>query len=158
MDAPHGGAELLRQNGTLVSRLTFRAWPGFNVGMVISMGERNYEVFVVRYIGDITDGKFMDIAVCISEMGVGNSRFLGCELTEEWEELQTLFPDADVELLQQWCAGIRKEFCSSDRNHIVREALKDCSNNIEVSLSHLTLAPEDDPRTEMRKLLRTHSR
>ena len=122
------------------------------------MGTRKFQVFVVRYIGDITDGKSMDIAICMSEIVDGNSGFLGCEYKEEWEKLGTLFPDADIEFLQQWCAGVRKEFCSPDTNHMVQEALKDCSNNIEVSLSRLTLTAADDPSAEMQKLLQIHSR
>jgi hypothetical protein len=122
------------------------------------MDARNFEVILVRYIGDITDGKSMFIAICMSELVDGNGRFLGCEYTEKWDKLGALFPEADIEALQQWCAGVREEFCSPETNHMAQEALKNCSNNIEVSVSRLTLKAADDPSTEMKKLRQIHSR
>jgi len=75
------------------------------------MGTRDFQIFVVRYVGDIASDKSKNIAVCMSEISDGDGRFLACEYTDEWEKLKVLFPDADVEFLKDWCDAVRKEFC-----------------------------------------------
>ena len=122
------------------------------------MGTRDFQIFVVRYVGDITSGKFMNIAICMSEISNGDGRFLACEYTDEWEKLKVLFPDADVEFLKDWCDAVRKEFCCPDTNRMVQDGLEDCSSNIDVSVSRRTLKATDDPNEEMRKLFQVHSR
>jgi hypothetical protein len=66
------------------------------------MGTRNFQVFVVRYVGDIVRGNSMAIAICMNEIVGGDNPFLGCEHTEEWEKLRALFRDADIDFLKQW--------------------------------------------------------
>jgi hypothetical protein len=122
------------------------------------MGTRNFQVFVVRYVGDIVRGNSMAIAICMNEIVGGDNPFLGCEHTEEWEKLRALFRDADIDFLKQWCEAVRRDFCSPDTNHMIQAALKDCSTNIDVSVSPLTLNDTDDPGVEMKKLFQTHSR
>jgi hypothetical protein len=61
------------------------------------MGTRDFQIFVVRYVGHIASDKSMNIAICMSEISDGDSRFLACEYTDEWEKLEVLFPDADIE-------------------------------------------------------------
>jgi hypothetical protein len=121
------------------------------------MGTRDFQIFEVRYIGDIGSGKFMKIAVCMSEVSDGGSPFLGCEYTNEWARLEALFPDADIDFLKNWCEAVRKEFCCPDTSRLVQEGLEDCSSNIDVLVSRKTLNAADDPGEEMRKLLRVHS-
>jgi hypothetical protein len=122
------------------------------------MGARDFQIFVVRYVGNIASGKFMNIAICMSEISDGDRRFLACECTDEWEKLEAQFPDADIDFLKEWCEAVRKEFCCPDTNRMVQERLEDCSSTIDVSVSRRTLMATDDPYEEMRKLLQVHSR
>ena len=122
------------------------------------MGTRDFQIFVVRYVGDLTSGKFMNIAICMSEISGRDDRFLACQYTEEWDKLEVLFPDADIDFLKDWCEAVRKGFCSPDTNRMVQEGLEDCSCNIDVSLSRRTLRATDDPHEEMGKLFQVHPR
>jgi hypothetical protein len=122
------------------------------------MGTRDFQIFMVRYVGNIASGKFMNIAVCMSEISDGDSRLLACECTDEWEQLEALFPGADIDFLKDWCEAVRKEFCSPDTNRMVQERLKDCSSNIDVEVSRMTLLATDDPDRELRKLFQIHLR
>ncbi len=122
------------------------------------MVTRDFQIFVVRYVGEITSGKSMDIAICMNEIVLGDNPFLGCEHTGDWGKLEALFPDADIDFLKHWCEAVRKDFCSPDTNAVVQEALKNCSTNIDVSVSRLTLNATDDPGAEMKKLFQAHSR
>lgn len=121
------------------------------------MGTREFRIFLVRY-ADKPNGKFMNIAVCMSEASDGDSRFLACECTDEWEELEALFPNADVDFLRDWCEALQKEFCAPHTNRSVEERLEDCSSQIEASVSCSTLQATDEPNEEMRKLVRLHLR
>jgi len=122
------------------------------------MDTRDFQIFVVRYVGHIASDKCMNIAICMSEISDGDSRFLACEYTDEWEKLEVLFPDADIDFLKDWCEAVRKEFCCPDTNRMVQDGLEDCSSNIDVSVSRRTLKATDDPNEEMRKLFQVHSR
>jgi hypothetical protein len=122
------------------------------------MGTRNFQIFVVRYVGDIVRGNSVVIAVCMNEIAGGDNPFLGCEHTRGWGELEALFPDADIDLLKRWCEALRNDFCSPDTNPLVQEALKNCSTNIDVSVSRITLDATDDPGGEMKKLFHAYSR
>ena len=121
------------------------------------MGIRAFQVFVVRY-ADTPNREFMNIAVCMSEISNGDSRFLACECTGEWEKLEARFPNADIDFLKNWCEAVQKEFCTPDTNRLVQERLEDCSSNIDVSVSRMTLKPTDEPDEEMRKLVNLHLR
>jgi hypothetical protein len=122
------------------------------------MGKRDFQIFVVRYVGDVTSSQSIDIAICVSEISDRDGRFLACEYIKDWERLKVLFPEADVDFLNEWCESIRKDFCSPDTNRMVQEALQDCSSNIDVSVSRITLDARDDPIEEMKKLFTVHSR
>lgn len=121
------------------------------------MGTRDFQIFVVRY-ADKPNGKFMNIAVCMSEISDGGRRFLACECTDEWEKLEALFPNADIDFLKDWCEAVQKEFCTPDTNRLVQERLEDCSSLIDVSVSRRTLMATDEPDEEMRKLVQVHLR
>lgn len=122
------------------------------------MDTRDFKIFVIRYAGDITSSKFMTLAICMSEISDGDSRFLGCQYTDEWERLEALFPNADIDFLKNWCEAVRKGFCCFDTNRMVQEGLEDCSSNINVSILRRTLKATDDPGEELRKLFQAHSR
>ncbi len=49
----------------------------------VYVGTRDFQILVARY-ADKPNGKFMNIAVCMSEISNGGSRFLACECTDEW--------------------------------------------------------------------------
>ena len=121
------------------------------------MGTRDFQVFVVRFV-DKPNGKFMNMAVCISEISEGDNRLLACECTDEWEKLEALFPNADIGFLKDWCEALQKEFCAPDTNRAVQERLEDCSSNIDVSVFRMALKATDEPGEEMRKLVRVHLR
>lgn len=120
------------------------------------MGTCDLQIFVVRYVGNELQNKSINIAVCVSETSRGGPPFLGCECTEDWEELEALFPDADIDFLKDWCDALRKDFCSPDTNRSVQERLQDCSSSIDTSISRRTLEATANPREEMRKLVQTH--
>lgn len=121
------------------------------------MGTRDFQIFVVRYV-DKPNGKFMNMAVCMSEVSDVDSRFLACECTDEWEKLEALFPNADIDFLKDWCEAVQKEFCTPDTNRLVQERLEDCSSQIDVSVSRRTLMATDEPDEEMRRLVQAHLR
>jgi hypothetical protein len=121
------------------------------------MGTRDFQIFLVRYV-DKPNGKFMNIAICMSEISNGDSRFLACECTQEWEKLEALFPNADIDFLKDWCEAVQKEFCTPGKNRSVEERLEDCSSQIDVSVSRRTLKATDEPNEEMRKLVHLHLR
>ena len=121
------------------------------------MGTRELEIFLVRYV-DKPNGKFMNIAICMSEISDGPNRFLACKCTDGWEKLETLFPNADIALHKDWCEALQEDFCTPDKNRSVQERLEDCSSNIDVSTSRRSLNATDEPREEMRKLVRVHLR
>ena len=121
------------------------------------MGARDFQIFVVRYI-DKPNGKFMNMAICMSEMSDSGSRFLACECTDKWENLEVLFPNADIDFLKDWCEAVQKAFCTPDTNRMAQERLKDCSSNVEVSVSRKTLKADEEPAEEMRKLVEAYLR
>ena len=121
------------------------------------MGTRDFQIFVVRYV-DKPNGKFMNMAVCMGEVSDGDSRFLACECTDGWGKLEALFPNADIDFLKDWCEAVQKGFCAPDTNRMVQERLKDCSSNVEVSVSRRTLKANDEPAEEMRKLVEAYLR
>jgi hypothetical protein len=121
------------------------------------MSSRDFRVFLVRY-ADKPNRKFMNLAVCMSEVSDGDSRFLACECTDKWGELAGLFPSADIDFLREWCAAVQKEFCAPHTNRSVEERLEDCSSQIDVSVSYRALEATDEPNEKMRKLVREHLR
>lgn len=121
------------------------------------MRTRDFQMFLVRY-ADTLNGQFMNIAVCMSEFSNRDDRFLACECTSEWEKLEARFPNADIDFLKDWCEAVQKDFCTPDTNRLVQERLEDCSSNIDVSVSRMTLKATDGPDEEMRKLVNLHLR
>lgn len=121
----------------------------------VSVGTRDFQVFLIRY-ADKPNGKSMNMAICISEISDGDDRLLACECTAEWEKLEALFPNADIDFLKDWCEALRKEFCAPDTNPVVQERLEDCSSQIDVAVSRWTLRTTDNPDMEIRKLVRVH--
>ena len=85
----------------------------------MSADARDFQLFVVRYVGHKPDGKFMNLAICMSEISNGGSRFLACECTDEWEKLEALFPNADIDFLKDWCEAVQRDFCAPDTNRLV---------------------------------------
>jgi hypothetical protein len=120
------------------------------------MDRRSFQIFVIRYIGDITSGEAIDIALCMNQAGSLESPYLACDCIEDWEKVSARFPDADVHFLAEWCAALRKNFCSPDTSLMTQEALKNCSTNIDVAVSQMSLDATEEPDAAMSRLLRAH--
>jgi hypothetical protein len=119
---------------------------------------RDFQVFLVRYVGNPPQSRFVGLAVCMSEISEGGSRFLACECTDKWEELEAQFPDADVDFLKDWCEAVQKEFCCPDTNRSVQQRLEDCSSHIDVSVTRRTFETTVDAGEEMKKLVQEYLR
>lgn len=121
------------------------------------MGTRDFQIFVVCY-AEKPNGKFMNMAVCMSEASDGDSRFLACECTDHWRELEALFPNADIDFLKDWCEAVQKGFCCPDTNRSVQQRLEDCSSHIDVSVTRRTFKTAAEAGEEMKKLVQEYLR
>jgi hypothetical protein len=121
-------------------------------------GTSDFRVFLVRYIGNPPQSRFVSLAVCMSEISDGDSGFLACECIDKWEELEALFPDADIDFFTDWCEALRRDFCCPETNPSVQQRLEDCSSHIDVSVTRRTFKTTVEAGEEMKKLVREYLR
>jgi len=117
------------------------------------MATREFEIFLVRYFGHELSDSFVNIAICVSEVSDRDGRYVACECTEEWDQLEDLFPNADIDFLKSWCAALLNDFCTPGTNRLSGERLKRCSSHIDVSVSRRTAAIADERYEPMEEVI-----
>jgi len=113
------------------------------------MEPRKFWLYIIRYVGNVVRGEFVNMAVCLAEDGDGHDRFVGFECLKNWDRLQGFFPSADSVFLRGWCLEVGKELRSLERRDSALRQLSSEDTNISVFAETKAVETNSDPLQEL---------
>jgi hypothetical protein len=110
--------------------------------------KRQLEFFVMRYVPKVMTEEFVNIAVVILEPPIDSQGFADVRFVESWNQVQSVDPGADIEVLDALKQEFRKQLQDVAQRRALLTLLEDSfSNVIQISPRKGCLA--DDPHKEL---------
>jgi len=117
----------------------------------VASAQRQFDVFVLRYVPSVLEDRFINIGILLSERGeagFSDSRFL-----RDWQQVRSFDPDADVEMLASLAREIKEGWKQpTERAELLRRMLE-FSGAAQLSLAETVVT--DDPVEELERLAST---
>ncbi len=121
-------------------------------GAVKLMAEKKeFEYFLVRYVGNVVREEFVNIGVVMVERGGDGGGFAGVHFTGDWRRARALDPNVDTEVLEALGREVQKRLANVDQRAQVLHQMMDGYSNA-VQLSPLGRCRAEDPEKELRAL------
>jgi hypothetical protein len=121
-------------------------------GAVKLMAEkREFEYFLVRYVGSVVREEFVNIGVVMTESGGDGGGFAGVHFTGDWRRARALDPNVDTEILEALGREVQQRLANVDQRAQVLHQMMDGYSNA-VQLSPIWRCSAEDPEKELREL------
>jgi hypothetical protein len=114
--------------------------------------KRQLEFFVVRYVPRVMAKEFVNIAVVMLESTVDSQGFADVRFAENWKQVKSLDPGADIEMLDGLKQEFRKRFQDVAQRRALLRLLEDSFSNV-VQISPRKGCLADDPHQELALLV-----
>jgi len=117
--------------------------------------KRKLEFFLLRYVPDAVKGEFVNIGLIAMESGPEGASLVDVRFTKDWNRLQCLDPQTDLDVLEALQQELRQEIGQSrDRTALLRRMEDSFSNLVQISavmpaLTEKTAAAEVDDVARM---------
>lgn len=114
--------------------------------------QRQFDVFVLRYIPNVLDEGFVNIGVLVTELDHAGSS--DCRFLSDFERVRSFDPYADVDMLRSLAQEIEAGWKQPlERAALIRRMLTEYSGAIQLSLTGTIVT--DDPAHELERLAST---
>ena len=110
------------------------------------------KLYLFRYVDNVANGEFVNLAIALVEESAAIDRFVGFSVMEDWVRLKAFFPNADVENLKSWCAFLSDEIQRTKVSAELSVTLENASTNIEVTVQSQGVLSLKSPEDEMKSL------
>ena len=113
--------------------------------------KREFEYFLVRYVGNVVREEFVNIGVVMMERGGDGGGFAGVHFTGDWRRARALDPNVDTEILDALGREVQQRLANVDQRAQVLHQMMDGYSNA-VQLSPVGRCRAEDPEKELRVL------
>jgi hypothetical protein len=121
-------------------------------GAVKLMAEKKeFEYFLVRYVGNVVRQEFVNIGLVMMESGGDGGGFAGVHFTGDWRRARSLDPNVDTEVLEALGREVQQRLANVDQRAQVLHQMMDGYSNA-VQLSPIWRCSAEDPEKKLREL------
>jgi len=113
--------------------------------------KREFEYFLVRYVGNVVRQEFVNIGLVMTERGGDGGGFAGAHFTGDWRRARSLDPNVDTEVLEALGREVQQRLANVDQRAQVLHQMMDGYSNV-VQLSPMGRCRAEDPEKELRAL------
>src|SRR5258706_13404085 len=100
-----------------------------------------FTLYVFRYVDNVVNGEFVNLALALVEVSDSLDRFVGFEVMQNWARLKAFFPNADVGNIKSWCNNLSNDIQRPNDSAELFVTLENASTNIELTVeSHAVLS------------------